>query len=83
MRSTKSSLTLGDKFIGAPGAVLDGGHENRYAFWDKARDVTIKFLTVQNFGSRGDNNNEGVVNHDSASGWTVSRAPSRRTPARA
>ncbi len=62
----------GDTFIGAPGAVLDGGHKNRYAFAGKAPDVTIKFLTVQNFGSRGENNNEGVVNHDSASGWTVS-----------
>ncbi|MGH8773955.1 MAG: right-handed parallel beta-helix repeat-containing protein [Jiangellaceae bacterium] len=26
---------------------------------------------MQNFGSVGDNNNEGVVNHDSAAGWTV------------
>jgi len=62
----------GDTFVGAPGAVLDGGHKNRYAFGGKARHVTIKFLTVQNFGSPGDNNNEGVVNHDSAGGWTVS-----------
>ena len=45
--------------------------QNRYAFGGDAADVTIKFLTVQNFGSRGDNNNEGVVNHDSAEGWTV------------
>ena len=62
----------GDTFIGAPGAVLDGRHENRYAFTGDAQDVTIRFLTVQNFGSVGGNNNEGVVNHDSAKGWTVS-----------
>jgi nitrous oxidase accessory protein NosD len=61
----------GDTFIGAPGAVLDGRDENRYAFTGDAPDVTILFLTVQNFGSVGDNNNEGVVNHDSANGWTV------------
>ena len=61
----------GDKFIGAPGAVLDGGNENRYAFSGHAPDVTISFLTVQNFGSAGQSNNEGVVNHDSAKGWTV------------
>ena len=61
----------GDAFIGAPGAVLDGRHRNRYAFGGDARDVTIKFLTVQNFGSSGGNNNEGVINHDSADGWTV------------
>jgi hypothetical protein len=61
----------GDTFIGAPGAVFDGHHENWYAFGGSAPGVTIQFLTVQNFGSAGDNNNEGVVNHDSAEGWTV------------
>jgi hypothetical protein len=61
----------GDAFVGAPGAVLDGQRANRYAFGGDAADVTIKFLTVKNFGSAGDNNNEGVVNHDSADGWTV------------
>ena len=61
----------GDTFVGAPGAVLDGQRANRYAFGGDAADVTIKFLTVKNFGSAGDNNNEGVVNHDSADGWTV------------
>ena len=61
----------GDTFIGAPGAILDGRHENAYAFGGNASNVTIQFVTVQNFGSAGDNNNEGVVNHDSAEGWTV------------
>ena len=61
----------GDTFIGAPGAILDGRHKNSYAFGGDASDVTIKFLTVQNFGSKGENNNEGVVNHDSAEAWTV------------
>ena len=63
---------VGDTFIGAPGSVLDGRSQNLYAFAGDAPDVTIVFLTVQNFGSAGDNNNEGVVNHDSAQGWTVS-----------
>ncbi len=31
----------GDTFIGAPGAILDGRHENRYAFGGNAADVTI------------------------------------------
>jgi Right handed beta helix region len=61
----------GDTFVGAPGAVLDGQDTNLYAFGGDAPDITIKFLTVQNFGSAGTNNNEGVVNHDSAKGWTV------------
>ncbi len=61
----------GDTYIGAPGAILDGQRKNSYAFGGNAADVTIKFLTVQNFGMKGENNNEGVVNHDSAEGWTV------------
>ena len=58
-------------FIGAPGAILDGGKVNRYAFTGQAVNVRIKYLTIQNFGTLGDNNNEGVVNHDGGSGWTI------------
>jgi hypothetical protein len=61
----------GDTFIGAPGAVLDGGNLNRYAFTGHAPNVTISFLTVEHFGAKGQSNNEGVVNHDSARGWKV------------
>jgi hypothetical protein len=61
----------GSRFVGAPGAVLDGRGENRYAFTGHGRDVVVEHLTIQNFGRVGENNNEGVVNHDSASGWTV------------
>ena len=63
----------GDTFIGAPGAILDGRHINLYAFGGTAANVTISNLTIQNFGSAGDNNNEGVVNHDSARNWTIAR----------
>ena len=44
---------------------------NRYAFTGQAVNVRIKYLTIQNFGTLGDNNNEGVVNHDGGSGWTI------------
>jgi len=60
-------------YIGAPGAVLDGQRTNRYAFTGHAVGVTISHLTIQNFGQQGSNNNSGVVNHDSASGWTIER----------
>ena len=66
------------RFVGAPGAVLDGRRVNRYAFGGRASGVTIEYLTIQNFGSIGDNNNEGVVNHDSASNWTIERNTIRR-----
>ena len=36
-----------------------------------ARDVQISYLTIQNFGARGTNSDEGVVNHDSATGWVL------------
>jgi hypothetical protein len=55
-------------FVGAPGAILDGQHKNAYAFTQHASNVTVKYLTIQNFISP---NDEGVVNHDSADGWTI------------
>ncbi len=61
----------GDTFLGAPGAVLDGRRRNSYAFGGHAWGVTISHLTVRGFGAVGDNQNEGVVNHDSATGWTI------------
>ena len=61
----------GDTFIGAPGAILDGQHQNLYAFTQQASNVTIRYLTIQNFGARGDNGGQGVVNHDEGSGWQI------------
>ncbi|MFI9310657.1 right-handed parallel beta-helix repeat-containing protein [Streptomyces triculaminicus] len=58
----------GDRYLGAPGAVLDGRKTNQYAFGGTARDVTIRYLTVERFVAP---NNEGVVNHDMADGWVI------------
>lgn len=58
----------GNRYLGAPGAVLDGGMKNQYAFSGGAEDVTIRYLTVQRFAAPSD---EGVVNHDSADGWVI------------
>ncbi|MGV9558859.1 right-handed parallel beta-helix repeat-containing protein [Streptomyces sp. NPDC003401] len=58
----------GNRYLGAPGAVLDGRKKNQYAFGGTARDVTVRHLTVQNFVAPSD---EGVVNHDSADGWVI------------
>ncbi len=59
-------------FIGAPGAIIDGQLKNLYAFVGHPTGVTIKYLTIQNFGPAGANNNEGVVNHDAGQNWTIS-----------
>lgn len=58
-------------FIGAPGAVLDGEHVNVYAFGGYAIHVTIRYLTIDDFGTEGGNQNQGVVNEDSASYWEI------------
>ncbi|MBW3538537.1 right-handed parallel beta-helix repeat-containing protein [Candidatus Parcubacteria bacterium] len=55
-------------YIGAPGAILDGQGINHFAFTQKATGVIIKHLTIQNFVSPMD---QGVVNHDAATGWTI------------
>jgi len=61
----------GASFIGAPGAILDGEQVNYYAFVGYATNVTISYLTIENFGTNGGNMNEGVVNHNSGTGWTI------------
>jgi hypothetical protein len=59
------------KYIGAPGAVLDGKNTNFYAFGGYATHVSISYLTIENFGTVGGNQSQGVVNEDSASSWTI------------
>ncbi len=61
----------GNRYIGAPGAVLDGRKKNQYAFSGTAPGVTIRHLTVQRFVAP---HNEGVVNHDMADGWVIEHA---------
>ncbi|MGW3040382.1 right-handed parallel beta-helix repeat-containing protein [Kitasatospora sp. NPDC001159] len=61
----------GDSYLGAPGAVLDGGKTNQYAFGGTAGDVAVRYVTVQGFVAP---QNEGVVNHDSADGWVIEHA---------
>jgi hypothetical protein len=61
----------GSAYIGAPGAILDGKNKNRYAFANTASNVRIAYLEIRNFGRGLDNNNEGVINHDSGTSWVM------------
>ena len=61
----------GATFWFAPGAIIDGRNLNLYAFTGTATGVTIRYLTIRNFGRGLDNNNEGVVNHDAGDGWLM------------
>ncbi len=65
----------GNVYIGAPGAVFDGQSINRYAFTQRAANVTVKYLTITGFVAPGD---EAVVNHDRGVGWTIERNTIRR-----
>ncbi|MGH3828884.1 MAG: right-handed parallel beta-helix repeat-containing protein [Pseudonocardiaceae bacterium] len=58
----------GNRYIGAPHAVVDGRGFNMYAFVAKASNVTISDLTVRGFIPPVD---QGVVNHDSGDGWVI------------
>lgn len=61
-----------DTYLGGPGATLDGLHAVNSAFDGTAAHVTVKYLTIKNFGTWGADSQEGTVNHDSGSYWTVS-----------
>ena len=62
----------GSTYLGAPGAVLNGRHKNQYAFGGSATHVTIANLAIEYFGlNSADDQQEGVVNHDSAAYWTI------------
>ncbi|MET4729492.1 hypothetical protein ABIE09_003306 [Lysobacter enzymogenes] len=61
----------GNTYLGAPGAILDGKNKNLYAFTGDVPNVTIRHLTVRNFGRGRDNFDQGVVNHDAGEHWIV------------
>jgi hypothetical protein len=57
----------GTALIGAPGAIVDGQGKNEVAFGGANSNVTIKYLTIQNFVGP---NDQGTINHDQATSWT-------------
>lgn len=61
----------GNRYIGAPGAILDGKNKNLYAFTGDVADVEVRHLTIRNFGRGRDNFDQGVVNHDAGADWIV------------
>ena len=39
--------------------------------------MTVSYLTIENFGAWGGGQDQGVVNHESASHWTIEHATVR------
>lgn len=76
---TYSQIIPGDnaRFIGGPGAILDGKNVNNYAFSGESTNVKIQYLTVKNFIAPRD---EGVINHDSGAGWTMEYITAENNP---
>jgi hypothetical protein len=68
-QSDQVNLAPGDTFIGAPGAILSGQRHNNSAFDGTGTDITIKYLTIEDFTPPG---SEGAVNHDTGEGWVIS-----------
>jgi len=60
--------TSGSVFTGAPGAILDGQGINHFAFTGTQGNVTIEYLTIQDFAPPG---GQGAVNINGNPDWTV------------
>jgi len=58
-------------YVGGPGAILDGQHLNRLAITTPSKNVIVRYLTIRNFGVPGGTSNQGVVNTDAGTNWTV------------
>lgn len=65
-----NQITPGDnsRFVGAPGAILDGQGLNKYAFVHNSTNVTVEYLTIQNFIP---SNSESVMNQSAGDNWTI------------
>lgn len=66
-----------DTYVGAPGAVISGSGVSLHAFTQHATHVTIEYLTIEDFGPPGSNNDQGAVNSDSGSYWTITHSTIR------
>src|SRR5580658_3417989 len=58
----------GDVIMGAPGAILNGEGVNQSAFATAPSNVTIEYLTVENFVAP---EGQMTVNHDGGADWTI------------
>ena len=71
IRAIDNATYIGGSDASGQVAILDGQNLNRYAVGAHATGVTVKYLTIRNFGTGQSNNNEGVVNHDAGANWTI------------
>ena len=68
-----------DTLVGAPNAIIDGQHVNDYALTGGGKNVTIEYLTIQNFGAPYASLQAGEVNQGASAGWKVLHSTIRDT----
>ncbi len=66
-----------DTFIGGPGAIIDGQDKNDFAIAGAGTNVTIEYLTIENFTAP---QSQGAVNQNLSSGWVVENSTIQDNP---
>ena len=66
-----------DRIVGGPGAILDGQDKNDFAIEGAGTNVTIEYLTIENFTAP---QSQGAVNQDLSSGWVVENSTIENNP---
>ncbi len=66
-----------DTLVGGPGAILDGQDKNDFAIAGSGTNVTIEYLTIQNFTAP---QSQGAVNQNLSSGWVVENSTIQNNP---
>src|ERR1700733_2167054 len=66
-----------DTFVGGPSAILDGQDENNFAIAGSGTDVTIEYLTIQDFTAP---QSQGGVNQNLSSGGEVKNSTIQKNP---
>ncbi len=66
-----------DVLIGGPGAIIDGQDKNDFAIAGSGTDVTIEYLTIENFTAP---QSQGALNQNLSSGWVVENSTVEDNP---
>ncbi|GEM_PF-1307677 len=74
--SSHIAPSTGDSYLGGPGAIIDGTDVDTFAFTHRAHDVTIRYLTIENFTA---SPGRAAVNADGGAHWVIENDTVRGT----
>jgi hypothetical protein len=66
-----------DTLVGGPGAILDGQDKNDFAIAGSGTNVTIEYLTIEDFTAP---QSQGAVNQNLSSGWVIENSTIENNP---